>query len=54
MRSEYSPGRLGPPPLSRGDSDHEEHESMLEWIGHEFDPETFDLEEVNRTLKPVR
>jgi len=32
------------------DPKHEEHESMLEWIGGEFDPEEFNLEEVNKLL----
>ncbi|MCF6249689.1 MAG: plasmid pRiA4b ORF-3 family protein [Methylococcaceae bacterium] len=27
-----------------------EHESMLEWLGDEFDPETFDLEQTNKIL----
>ena len=34
--------------------DHEEHESMLEWIGDDFDPEAFDLAEVNRSLAAIR
>jgi hypothetical protein len=29
---------------------HPEHKSMLEWIGSEFDPEAFDLTEVNEAL----
>lgn len=29
---------------------HEEHESMIEWIGGEFDPEGFSLDETNRHL----
>lgn len=32
------------------DPEHEEHESYLEWIGGEFDPEAFDLAEVNAAL----
>jgi Plasmid pRiA4b ORF-3-like protein len=32
------------------DPDHPEHESMREWAGDEFDPEAFDLEEINRRL----
>ncbi|UCE73206.1 MAG: plasmid pRiA4b ORF-3 family protein [Methanomassiliicoccales archaeon] len=28
------------------DPKHEEHESMLEWVGEEFDPEHFDVKEV--------
>jgi hypothetical protein len=27
---------------------------MLEWVGGEFDPETFDLEKANRLLKELR
>jgi Plasmid pRiA4b ORF-3-like protein len=32
------------------DPEHPEHEEMLEWIGGEFDPDYFDLDEVNRLL----
>jgi len=35
-------------------SDHPEHEDMLEWVGGEFDPEAFDGEAVNRMLRRVR
>ncbi len=31
--------------------DHPEHEDMLEWVGGDFDPEAFDLDEINRELK---
>jgi len=34
--------------------DHEQHEEMLEWIGGEFDPEEFDPEAVNQSLKSIR
>lgn len=30
---------------------HEEHDSMLVWIGGAFDPEGFDLNAINRTLR---
>lgn len=30
---------------------HEEHASMLSWIGGAFDPEGFDLNAINRTLR---
>lgn len=30
---------------------HEEHARMLQWIGGAFDPEGFDLNEINRTLR---
>lgn len=36
------------------DPKHENHEEMLEWFGDELDPEAFDLDEVNATLKHVR
>ncbi len=32
---------------------HPEHQDMLEWAG-EFDPEAFDLEEINARLKRIR
>jgi hypothetical protein len=37
-----------------GDPDHEEHDEYLEWVGGEFDPEAFDLEEVNQALRALR
>lgn len=33
------------------DQQHEEHEAMLEWVGGEFDPEEFDLDQVNLALQ---
>ncbi len=36
------------------DPEHEQHEDMLEWIGGSFDPEAFDLDEINRELKGIR
>jgi len=30
----------------------DEHESMIEWLGDDFDPEQFDLEIINRLLMP--
>lgn len=33
--------------------DHDEHEEYLNWIGGEFDPEAFDLEEVNAQLRKM-
>jgi len=32
------------------DPSHPEHEDMLEWVGGEFDPEHFDIEEINAIL----
>jgi hypothetical protein len=37
-----------------GDPGHAEHDSYLEWIGGEFDPEAFDLEEVNEVLQEMK
>ena len=37
-----------------GDPNHEEHDNMLDWIGGGFDPEAFDLEEINQELKRMR
>ena len=34
--------------------DHEEHESMLVWVGGAFDPEGFDINCVNRELRRLR
>jgi hypothetical protein len=34
--------------------DHPEHEEMLDWVGGEFDPEAFDLDEVNEELDHLR
>jgi hypothetical protein len=36
------------------DPNHEEHEEYLEWVGGAFDPEAFDLEEVNEVLQALR
>lgn len=33
------------------DPNHPEHEDMLDWIGGEFDPEAFDLDEINQALQ---
>ncbi|HLE13238.1 MAG TPA: plasmid pRiA4b ORF-3 family protein [Anaerolineales bacterium] len=35
------------------DPSHDEHEEYLNWIGGEFDPEAFDLEEVNTRLRSM-
>ncbi len=35
------------------DEDDPEHEEMLEWAGGSFDPEAFNLEEVNQELKGI-
>ena len=33
---------------------HPEHEDMMEWMGGQFDPDEFDLEEVNKQLKKLK
>jgi hypothetical protein len=35
------------------DPKHPEHDEMLEWVGGEFDPDAFDLEEVNTALQSL-
>jgi hypothetical protein len=35
------------------DSDHPEHDNMIEWWGGDFDPEFFDMEEVNEILSSL-
>ena len=32
------------------DPTHPEYEERMEWLGEDFDPETFDLDEINRAL----
>jgi hypothetical protein len=36
------------------DPEHEEHEMLLEWIGGGFDPDAFNLVEINASLKQIR
>jgi len=36
------------------DPDHPEHGMYLEWVGGEFDPEAFDLDETNEILRGLR
>jgi hypothetical protein len=36
------------------DPDHPEHEDMLAWVGRSFDPEAFDLDDINERLRHVR
>jgi hypothetical protein len=36
------------------DPKHEQHDDLLEWIGGEFDPDRFDLNEVNQRLAAIR
>jgi hypothetical protein len=36
------------------DPQHPEHVEMLEWVGGEFDPDAFDLDEVNTALQSLK
>jgi len=36
------------------DPDHEQHEELRDWIGGNFDPHAFSIDEVNRKLAPRR
>ena len=36
------------------DPKHEEHETMLEWIGGEFDPDAFDMKFINKRLNDLK
>ena len=36
------------------DPRHEEHESMLEWLGGSFDPKAFDRERINKSLQKLK
>ncbi len=37
-----------------GDPKHPEHDEFVEWIGGEFDPEAFAVDEVNQKLRGIR
>jgi len=36
------------------DPENEEHESMLEWVGGEFDPDEFDMNFINKKLNNLK
>lgn len=36
------------------DPDHEEHDDLVEWLGDDFDPDAFDIDEVNDMLAEWR
>ena len=36
------------------DPNHEEHDRYLEWVGDDFDPEEFNLNEINAALKALK
>ncbi len=37
--------------MRRKDPGHPEHDDMLEWIGGEFNPEEFDLGDINNAIE---
>lgn len=53
---EDSGGPFGYPSLldAVSDTQHEQHDEMLEWIGEDFDPLRFDLTSTNRRLTKVK
>ena len=36
------------------DPTHEEHEEMMDWLGGEYDPDAFSVDQVNRKLAPLQ
>lgn len=36
------------------DPKHPEHENMVEWVGGHFDPDEFNLDEINKQLRKIR
>jgi len=40
--------------VALSDPDHEEHDTILEWVGGKFDPNAFDVVAVDRALKRLR
>jgi hypothetical protein len=36
------------------DSAHDQHEELCDWLGGDFDPEAFSVDEVNRRLAPLQ
>ena len=36
------------------DPTHEEHADLLDWVGGEFNPEAFSVDDVNRGLAPLQ
>jgi pRiA4b ORF-3-like protein len=36
------------------DSKHEQREELLDWVGDDFDPEAFSVEEINRRFAPLQ
>jgi hypothetical protein len=36
------------------DPNHDRHEELRDWIGEDYDPQVFSVDEVNRRLRPLR
>jgi hypothetical protein len=36
------------------DSKHEQHQELREWVGDDFDPEAFSVDEINRRFAPLQ
>jgi hypothetical protein len=36
------------------DKKHPDHEEMQEWVGEDFDPDFFNIDEINKRLKPLQ
>ena len=37
-----------------GDPAHEQHDELRDWVGDEYDPDAFSVDDVNRMLTPLR
>ena len=37
-----------------GDPTHDQHEELQDWVGDDYDPDTFSIEVVNQMLTPLR
>jgi len=37
-----------------GDPAHEQHEEIQDWVGDDYDPDAFSIEDVNHMLTPLR
>lgn len=37
-----------------GDPTHEQHEQLQDWVGDDYDPDAFSIDEVNQKLTPLR
>ena len=37
-----------------GDPAHERHEELLDWVGEDYDPDAFSIDQINQMLTPLR